>query len=1201
MRLHNSLTHNLRWWVGLTLLCLTLVGSSYISNTLQTPALANNFNNNLAQNHFVATCNAGNNDIGGVIFRDYNANGVQDSREPGYGTTGMVVRLFGVATSAPIATASVEADGSYVFAGHATSDPFRLELVGLPDYLEMGAMGGDSESGVRFVSTATCSADFSVNNGGDYCQADPDVATSCFVYDATDSIAGDTVISFASTAGTTPNDTVRANYDISHVLEAIDDQTGSVYGIAYQPETGNIFASAYLKRHVFFGPGGTGAIYRITPSGTITTYADLNALFPNSTGADPHPAGSTNLLRDDASFPLIGKRSLGDLDMTEDGKYLFVINMNNRQLYKLPADSSTPLTSSAGIRAYPDFNSPGNDLADLVSDAGNCPDPDQDARPFGLGIQDGKLYVGMICSAESTSNRWDMRGYVFQFDIASETFASSAVLDFPITPSAYRSANQFKDWSSPWPTCSNTSFLSSPQPMISDIGFDNGDMLIGLRDRFGDQIGNEAYAPTSAGCGDSLFSGVAMGDILRACDDGSGGWSLESDGNCGSITTAGSANNGQGPGDGEYFYQDNYDSGTVEIGGGGIVQIPGDANMMSVVADPIYKQIGDDNGFDTSRQGGIHWYGNSDGTRQKAGVMFESPATPSATFGKANGLGDLEAICLPAPLEIGNRLWCDTNADGVQSPIEADVGAGVAVSLNCGGNNVYATTDNDGVYKFTDAMYASSNSNALIPRQTECTISVRVNSGSTNAGKIATACSILSVQPTLSNVELAGDGNDDARDSDGVLNGVYTSVTFTSGESGENNHSYDFGFVGSTPVGAIDLGDLPDSFDTIIVNNGARHNITSALYLGGCVDGDADGQVDPFAGMKSIGGDDNHAGGFIQGSCSNDDDEDGVQLITPIVPSGEACLAVTANVPSGNAQLNGWIDFNGDGDFVADPTDQLIFTRRDSTTLNNVNGTVPAGNSSYRFCFNVPATATYDGGETHMRFRLSTAGSLNYNGLTTNGEVEDYWQPLACVGNYVWFDQSPDGIQQSSETGLNGIGVNLVWGGTDGDVATTADNLTYSVSTTNDGIRDGKYQFCGLLPDDGSNNANYRVEIPVPSVQYAEASPANAGINDERDSDGTQIGGAGTAVVGPIFTIPTSLNLPTNEAGNGDNPGKLFNYPDQQDNLTFDFGFASVPTSVQMQSFGVMSAGISISALFPLFFVALAVLSGFVYRRRITD
>ena len=57
------------------------------------------------------------------------------------------------------------------------------------------------------------------------------------------------------------------------------------------------------------------------------------------------------------------------------------------------------------------------------------------------------------------------------------------------------------------------------------------------------------------------------------------------------------------------------------------------------------------------------------------------PANPKpGGFAKANGMGDIEALCDAAPLEIGNRIWSDTNGNGIQDPGEAGID-GVTVQL----------------------------------------------------------------------------------------------------------------------------------------------------------------------------------------------------------------------------------------------------------------------------------------------------------------------------------------------------------------------------------------------------------------------------------------------------------------------------------------------------------------------------------------
>ncbi|MBU6343126.1 MAG: PKD domain-containing protein, partial [Bacteroidetes bacterium] len=70
---------------------------------------------------------------------------------------------------------------------------------------------------------------------------------------------------------------------------------------------------------------------------------------------------------------------------------------------------------------------------------------------------------------------------------------------------------------------------------------------------------------------------------------------------------------------------------------------------------------------------------------------------------KANSMGDLEALCDDAPLQIGNRVWADKNCNGVQDACEAPI-PGVWVSLydaNTGALLATTKTDTLGEYYFT--------------------------------------------------------------------------------------------------------------------------------------------------------------------------------------------------------------------------------------------------------------------------------------------------------------------------------------------------------------------------------------------------------------------------------------------------------------------------------------------------------------------
>lgn len=176
------------------------------------------------------------------------------------------------------------------------------------------------------------------------------------------------------------------------------------------------------------------------------------------------------------------------------------------------------------------------------------------------------------------------------------------------------------------------------------------------------------------------------------------------------------------------------------------------------------------------------------------------------------------------------------------------------------------------------------------------------------------------------------------------------SITFTEGSFYMNA---DFGYHRE-----FDFGDAPDpGFPTLLANNGARHVIVSGYYLGSSIDSENDGQ--PTA---SANGDD---------SDGNNDD-DGVQFISPLVQGGSADVKVTAST---GGYLNAWLDFNGDGDW--DDAGEQIFT--DTPVTGGIN----------TLHFSVPFTGSPDAARI-ARFRFSSVEGLSYTGLAPDGEVEGY-------------------------------------------------------------------------------------------------------------------------------------------------------------------------------------------------------------------
>ena len=180
-------------------------------------------------------------------------------------------------------------------------------------------------------------------------------------------------------------------------------------------------------------------------------------------------------------------------------------------------------------------------------------------------------------------------------------------------------------------------------------------------------------------------------------------------------------------------------------------------------------------------------------------------------------------------------------------------------------------------------------------------------------------------------------------------------------------------------VTPVDFGDAPEAggynYPTTLANNGASHLLGSDVYLGTCVDAEPDGQ--PSADAY---GDDGAAGSYF-GTCVNDDDEDGVTFLNPIIAGRVVTVRVTAHAP---CSLTAWIDFNQQNGWA--DADEEIFTGESLSTGDNIlTFTAPSGLLA---------------GSSYARFRCTTSGVVSYTGQAPDGEVEDYQVALGLAFDF---------------------------------------------------------------------------------------------------------------------------------------------------------------------------------------------------------
>ncbi len=720
--------------------------------------------------------------ISGTVFRDYDYNGTRGSTEPG--EFNISVQAFD-SSGALLATTSTIADGSYSFTLPIGS--YRIEVGNIPNFLSAGFHGVDSLTTVFTTSTGNCALSVGVSNPAQYCEANPNLVTPTYI--SGDPLLGGTASTFKSLISYPYNATgesVDPSYVPGQVL-AIQSQTGTVWGVAYQRSTQKIFTTALAKRHAGFGPLSTGGLYVTdysNPGSPVTSpFIDLKTIGIN-TGVDPRivgelPANAGDPSQDQRIFRGLGKLSLGDIEMSEDEKTLWLINLNDRKLYSIFIDLPAVLPTSSDVASY------------VIPNPG-CPDGEY--RPWAVKIHDGAVYVGVTCTAEISRNAADLHAHVLKLQSGSFVPVFDFPLDYTKGFGIHPAFNPVPDpgylWK-PWArnlndisaTFTSGDFIEYPQAILSGLEFDfRGNLILGLMDRTGNSFGpfNQLFGAFS-----SVFvsGGPSAGDLLLGCNMGDGTFTLENNAACPLGPNASSgAGNSEGPGGGEFFYQEMLPGVHQETALGAITYKFGTEEVIAQTYDTFQFE---DNGSST--------FSLNDGDVLNKYQIYQLDfSNPAGIFGKSIGIGDVEMLCDPAPQEIGNFVWFDADADGIQDANEIGK-AGVTVSLYNQSNSLVAQTitDSEGRYYFSTA-------NGILP--TTAYFIKLDNTADFDPGGPLNAMSLS-----------AANTDQDQRDSDAILTSGFPTIQITTAAAGINDHTFDFGFF-TTPV-CIPSVEICDNID----------------------------------------------------------------------------------------------------------------------------------------------------------------------------------------------------------------------------------------------------------------------------------------------------------------------------------------------------------------------------------------------------
>jgi SdrD B-like domain/IPTL-CTERM motif len=1106
--------------------------------------------------------------ITGVVYQDFNSNGVRDTTttiandgaaagtipvavdrllagvivtatcvtgngsDGVYGTGDDVRTTFPPVTTDGINSYSITTTGAV--AGTATNPSCRVSfswdstspltgllpnpLFGMYPSFSAGTGANPSNTGTQFVGP-NATADLGLNYPADFCQNNPELAVTCSRYGG---IAGPT--SYAAATGASAlvmfpysGRTVTGGATTTPPPDAIATfgQLGSTYGLAYHKPTGKLLVGAYLKRHIGVGPGGLGQIYIATPGTTgAGNFLNLETLIPGSAGANPRvtpapaagqsptdPSGHDYDL--DASVVVggdlkVGKVGIGDLDFSEDGQTLYAIGLNSRKLYSIPVGNGLTAPAAGAISTI--------SLPDPGTGATGCPlDPATPAgelnlnlRPFAIKANKGFVYVGMTCTAEVNATRADLKGFVYRYDGSTFTQVFNTSFAYGLA-----SGLQWNAWTDVADSGASGCCFERPEPLLSDIEFSaSGDMILSVRDRTGDTTGRGSLALTGGG----RVDGRAHGDLIRACVDTA----------TGVYSPAACTTNGI-----NWFF-DGGGAGLMPDANasmGSLLQVPGFRDVVQTVKDPteIYSN-------------GVVWHNTETGAAVKGYEVLTTGPTQGGVFingGKANGMGDLEALCDAAPLEVGNRVWLDVNGNGLQDAGEPPV-AGVTVNLYApGGSTPIATavTDANGNYYFSNK---TSDENGVALTLTNGGATVNAITALTtetagfqirfdNAADYGAAGPLANLRLTTPNASGVTTNSPllDLTDSDATLAtpanpigaGNFPTITFNTGRAGENNFGLDVGFIEVYSVGNRVFIDTNNNGTQDATENGLAGVTVRLLNAAGAPATDVTGAAVPSVTTDSAGYyrfDNLPPGNYI------------VEVQRPAGYASSTDIATSAD-PNNNTDR----DDNGV-----------------TVTATTVRSAVVTLGSSAEPTNDADRPATYGVGST-----TGTDSTDNRSNLS----VDFGFVPAYALGNRIWYDTNNNGMLDAGELPIAGVLVELL----DNTGAPTG-----ATATTNGS---GYYLFDGLLA------GTYSVRVAASNWSSATGvlrgytssgtTTSTFAAGDNSKDHGVDPATAAAYPVDGVKSAPITLGagaisgedvgagVPTSGAG------------DANDNLTVDFGF----------------------------------------------
>jgi hypothetical protein len=745
-----------------------------------------------------------------------------------------------------------------------------------------GFIGNSNASSVQFVSGGTTNVNYAINNPNDYqTNTNPDVFTPLYrsgnsrykrspITDPIQSYDSSGFVSFPYNS-TSPTAIIHGPRPTELTKMY---RIGTCWGVAYSKQNTHIYTSAMVKRHSAIGPANgeynnaPGTIYVIkrgVDSGsyfhsldaltdnTFWTHDHTKPVYNITTGVVTTPSSTWHVQKSDsfkvsatvttnngtrelhpniyvkvsdtAAFKQVARVGLGGLEISEDGRYLYTINLYTKSLVRIDLqNANAPVTPT--LSEYTKWNLPALTSPEAAKSV---------LRPFALKFYRDKLYIGAVLDASISGLKADLEGRVYEFDPSTATFTQilSHKLDYRRKSPLILGTNVTKEcsnsrttgwyaWNNRFDSCgNNTGRLTvniNPQPMLTDIEFDkDGSLILSYSDRNGHTggISQRSHIPSNL----ALYDSYVNGDILRAYRKNDCTFEIETNAKEGASSAKAATmyvGNNEGPVSGsnygEFYGGDSTSTSSgiqhPDCAGGGITIQMGTSEVLTDFIDAMEGQ-----------SNGVVKINNQDGRRKSGYSIYLTNSLNPGTQGKSHGLGDLELVKPVSPLEIGNRVWSDANYNGIQDADEVGI-PGVEFTLWTNPNDDSDTTDGvrigkvvtdaNGNYLFSAAtgttvtgktygLNIQPNTNYIV-RITNATIDIF---GQLSVDFITTDGAGPGFDKTIKTLtDATGNGRVDWSDNDGAIFWEGAPVPYahyqakiTTGKSGQNNHSLDFGMA----------------------------------------------------------------------------------------------------------------------------------------------------------------------------------------------------------------------------------------------------------------------------------------------------------------------------------------------------------------------------------------------------------------------